>query len=156
MSTRLEDYSSFFLRLALGFSFLSAVTDRFGFWGSYGQPNIAWGDFSHFVAYTAKLNWFLPGAAILPLAWAATLAEAALGIALVLGIFTRASAILSGLLLILFSIAMTLALGIKAPLNFSVFTAAAASFLLASRNNYFWGLDSLWRRTREAKQPPTT
>lgn len=152
MSTRLEDFSSFFLRLALGCSFLSAVGDRFGFWGGYGQPNVAWGDFSHFVAYTAKLNWFLPGATISLLAWTATVAETALGIALVLGIFTRASAILSGLLLLLFSIAMALALGIKSPLNFSVFTASAGSFLLATCNGYFWSLDSLRRHARQTNQ----
>jgi uncharacterized membrane protein YphA (DoxX/SURF4 family) len=146
MSARLEEYSSFFLRLALGSSFLSAVADRFGFFGVYGQPNVAWGDFAHFVTYTAKLNWFMPVAAIPLLAWAATAAETVLAIALVLGIFTRAAAILSGLLLLSFSIVMTLALGIKSPLNFSVFTAAAAAFLLASCKGYFWSLESLWQR----------
>ncbi len=34
-------FSSIFLRLALGFSFLSAVADRFGFWGSFGKPHVA-------------------------------------------------------------------------------------------------------------------
>lgn len=149
MSSRFEDYSSFFLRLALGSSFLSAVGDRFGFWGSYGQPNVAWGDFSRFVAYTAKLNWFLPGATIPPLAWVTTVAETALGIALVLGIFTRVSAILSSLLLLLFAIVMTLTLGIKLPLNFSVFTAAAAAFQLAYCKAYFLSVDFLWQRARD-------
>ena len=41
-----------FARLSLGFSFLSAVADRFGLWGPYGIPNVAWGDFGHFTAYT--------------------------------------------------------------------------------------------------------
>src|SRR5215813_7743077 len=49
-----------FARLALGFSFLSAVADRFGLWGALGAPHIAWGDFAHFITYTATLNWFLP------------------------------------------------------------------------------------------------
>jgi hypothetical protein len=53
---RATDYSTVFLRIALGISFLSAVADRFGLWGAYGQPNVAWGDFSRFVAYTGKLN----------------------------------------------------------------------------------------------------
>ena len=56
--------SSVFLRLALGISFLSAVADRFGLWGVYGQPNVAWGNYARFVAYTAKLNWFLPATII--------------------------------------------------------------------------------------------
>jgi hypothetical protein len=49
---RATDYSTVFLRIALGISFLSAVADRFGLWGAYGQPNVAWGEFSRFVAYT--------------------------------------------------------------------------------------------------------
>jgi hypothetical protein len=47
---RAADCSTVFLRLALGFSFLSAVADRFGLWGAYGQPHVAWGDFARFVA----------------------------------------------------------------------------------------------------------
>ncbi len=47
---QMKDNSSLFLRLALGVSFLAAVADRFGLWGSFGQPNVAWGDFLHFVA----------------------------------------------------------------------------------------------------------
>ena len=65
VSKQMKDYSSVFLRLALGISFLAAVADRFGLWGSFGQPNVAWGDFSHFVAYTRKLNWFTPSGACL-------------------------------------------------------------------------------------------
>jgi len=38
--TGLATVSSVFLRLALGISFLSAVADRFGLWGVYGQPNV--------------------------------------------------------------------------------------------------------------------
>jgi len=41
---------------------------------------------------------------------------------------------------------MTFALGLKAPLNFSVFTASAAAFLLAACGKYAWSLDSLWRQ----------
>lgn len=61
--------------IALGISFLSAVADRFGLWGAYGQPNVAWGDCGRFVRYTAKLNWFLPAAMIPALAMIATAAE---------------------------------------------------------------------------------
>jgi uncharacterized membrane protein YphA (DoxX/SURF4 family) len=110
-----------FLRLALGVSFLSAVGDRFGFWGAFGQSHVAWGDFTHFMAYTAKLNWFMPSATIPVLAWASTCAEILLGVGLVLGAFTRVAAFLSGLLLLLFAFAMTLALGLEAPLSLSVF-----------------------------------
>jgi uncharacterized membrane protein YphA (DoxX/SURF4 family) len=124
--------SSLFLRFALGLSFLAAVADRFGLWGPFGQPNVAWGDFSRFVDYTAKLNWFLPHAVIPTLAGIATLAEALLGLLLLTGWRLRIIAFVSGVLLLVFGLAMTFALGIKAPLNFSVFSAAGGGFLLAA------------------------
>lgn len=121
-----------FTRLALGVSFLSAVADRFGLWGAYGEPNVAWGNFARFVAYTGKLNWFLPGDVIIYLAWAATVLEFVLGVLLIFGLFIRFSAFLSGLLLLLFGLTMAFAVGVKAPLDYSVFSASASAFLLAS------------------------
>jgi hypothetical protein len=49
-----------YLRVALGAAFLSTVADRFGLWGPFGTPNVAWGEFGRFVAYVGKLNWFVP------------------------------------------------------------------------------------------------
>ena len=140
---RVGDYSCLFLRLALGISFLAAVADRFGFCGAYGQPNVAWGDFPRFVAYTAKLNWFLPSAAMPALAWVATAGETLLGVALVLGVFTRITAFLSGLLLLSFALLMTFASGLKTPLHLSVYSVSAAAFLLAANNKFPWSLDTL-------------
>ena len=133
---RAADCSTVFLRLALGFSFLSAVADRFGLWGAYGQPHVAWGDFARFVAYTGKLNWFVPTTLFPALAWASTFAEIILGFALVAGLFTRIAALLSGMILLLFAPAMTMALGVKAPLDLSVFSASAGAFLLAAHGKY--------------------
>jgi len=132
-----------FLRLALGVSFLSAVGDRFGLTGAFGQPNVAWGDFGHFIAYTAKLNWFVPAQMIPALAWAATCAETVLGVALIVGVLTRTAAWLSGLLLLLFALSMTSALGVKSPLNASVFSASAGAFVLAACTDFPWSIDSL-------------
>src|SRR5215470_7229101 len=113
--TGLATVSSVFLRRALGISFLSAVADRFGLWGVYGQPNVAWGNYARFVDYTAKLNWFLPALTIPALANITTAAETLFGILLVLGWKTRIAALLSGVLLTIFALAMTIALGVKAP-----------------------------------------
>ena len=68
------------LRLALSVTLLSAVADRFGIWGPPGTATVAWGDWTHFVAYTVKVNSFLPGAFAPVLAIAATASEALLGI----------------------------------------------------------------------------
>jgi len=111
---RLGSFSSVFLRFALGLSFLSAVADRFGWWGAFGQPNVAWGNFARFVAYTGKLNWFLPHAMIPALAVLSTGAEIFFGLLLLAGWQTRIAAACSGILLMTFGLAMTLALGIEA------------------------------------------
>jgi hypothetical protein len=63
--------------------------------------------------------------------WAATVAEIALGVALLVGVRVRLAALASGVLLLTFAIAMTTALGPEAPLSYSVWTAAAGAFLLA-------------------------
>jgi uncharacterized membrane protein YphA (DoxX/SURF4 family) len=142
---KLTKFSSVFLRLALGLSFLSAVADRFGLWGAYGQPNVSWGNYSRFVAYTAELNWYFPTVLIPALATIATVAETLLGLLLVLGWKTRITAILSGLLLTGFSLTMTISLGVKAPLNFSVFSAAGGAFLLATCADFPISVDDLLR-----------
>jgi uncharacterized membrane protein YphA (DoxX/SURF4 family) len=143
--TEFAKFSSVFLRLALGISFLSAVADRFGIWGVYGQRNVAWGNYARFVDYTAKLDWFLPAAMIPAVALIATAAEALVGLLLVLGWKTRITAFLSGALLTAFALAMTVALGAKAPLNFSVFSAAGGAFLLATSSEFPFSLDNLLR-----------
>jgi uncharacterized membrane protein YphA (DoxX/SURF4 family) len=148
-------YATLFMRLALGGSFLSAVADRFGLWGAYGQPHVAWGNFSRFAAYTGTLLWFLPQTLYPLMAWTATAAEIVLGLALILGLFTRMVAFLSGLLLLTFALAMAFSLGIKAPLDFSVFSASAGGFLLAAFDDYPWSSDrvrQLRKATRQGRQ----
>jgi len=84
-STAFTSFSSVFLRVALGATFLAAVADRFGLWGAFGQPNVAWGNYARFVAYTGRLNWFLPRTLILAVAALSTCAEFVLGALLVVG-----------------------------------------------------------------------
>jgi uncharacterized membrane protein YphA (DoxX/SURF4 family) len=144
---RLGSFSSVFLRFALGLSFLSAVADRFGWWGAFGQPNVAWGNFARFVAYTGKLNWFLPQAMIPALAILSSGAEILFGLLLLVGWQTRITAVCSGILLMTFGLAMTLALGIEAPLSLSVFSAAGGSLLLATCPAFPFSVDGV-RRAR--------
>src|SRR5207249_11503922 len=97
-----------YARIALGAAFLSGIADRFGLWGK----TIGYGDFAHFVQYTAQVNSFMPAFTIPFLAWAATVAE------LVLGIARNGTA-------------MAISFGLKSPLDYSVFSASAAAVLLA-------------------------
>ena len=144
-STSLEEFSSLFLRLALGVSFLSAVADRFGLWGAYGSANVSWGSYPRFVAYTAELLWLLPPATVPALALGATIAETLFGLLLILGWRTRLAALLGGILLTIFALSMTLALGVKVPLDYSVFSAAGGALLLAACTRFPFSLDELFR-----------
>ena len=144
-------YAPVFLRLAVGVSFLSGVADRFGLWGPAGTANVAWGNFERFTAYTAQLNPWAPALTVPALAWVATVAEIVLGVALILGVFTRWSALLSAVLLLLFAFGMAAGIGVKSALNASVFSAAAAAFALAVLAPGLWTVDG--QRRQRAEQP---
>ena len=115
-----------YARLALSASFLCAIGSRFGWWG----PDVGWGNFQNFTHYTAQVNSFLPAATIPFVAWAATLAEFSLGLALLFGLWLRWTALASAALLLLFGTAMAISFGIKEPLDYSVFSASAGALLL--------------------------
>ena len=140
--------SSVVLRCGLGLGFLSAVADRLGLWGPFGQPNVEWGNFSRFLEYTHTLNWYLPAGMIPTLGVIATSAELLFALLLLVGWHPRATALLTGLLLLTFGVAMTLALGVKAPLNFAVFTGVGGALLLANCESFPFSVDELlFRRT---------
>jgi putative oxidoreductase len=117
-----------YARITLGAGFLSGIADRFGLWRG---RNVGYGNFDGFIAYTAKVNSFMPASSIRFLAWAATVAELALGVLLLIGIWPRWTALASALLLVLFGTAMAISFGAKSPLDYSVFSASAAAILLA-------------------------
>lgn len=142
------------LRLALGAAFLSAVLDRLGFYGPPGAPNVAWGDFTEFTQYTARVNPWAPTALVPILASVATGAEALCGIALLLGFRTTEAALASGILLCLFAAGMTAGTGLKSALDASVLSAAAAAFSLALLGPGGWSLDRWWRRHHRLPESP--
>ncbi|HLJ88378.1 MAG TPA: DoxX family membrane protein [Candidatus Angelobacter sp.] len=126
-SARAQRLSLLYARTALGAAYLNGIASRFGWWGK----DVGYGNYANFVAYTAKVNSFMPASTIPFLAFAATVAELVLGITLVLGLWPRASAIASAVLLILFGTAMAISFGIVSPFDYSVFSASACSVLLA-------------------------
>ena len=159
--SKFASYSALLLRIGLGVGFLSAVADRFGLWGAFGQPNVEWGNFSRFLEYTHTLNWYLPAGMIPLLGGIATGAEILFGLLILVGWHTRVAALLSGLLLLMFGVAMTLALGIKAPLNFAVLTGVGGALLLANCEGFPFSVDELLfyrtikRRTDESSTTST-
>ena len=138
--------SSMFLRCALAAGFLSAVADRLGLWGAFGQPNVEWGNFSRFLEYTQTLNWYVPAGMVPIVGVVATGAEILFALLLLVGWHTRATARLTALLLLSFATAMTLALGIKAPLNYAVFTGIGGALLLATCERFPFSVDELLSR----------
>ncbi|QDT55727.1 hypothetical protein Pan44_37730 [Caulifigura coniformis] len=124
--------ATWIVRLALSAAFLSAVADRLGLWGPPGAEGVAWGNVSEYEAYVARLNWFLPQALIPAVGWIATCAEVVLAVALLIGWRLRLVAAAAGSLLMLFAITMTVALGPKPSLDYSVLSAASAAWLLAA------------------------
>jgi hypothetical protein len=116
----------------LAAGYLSAVADRFGFWGAPGSKNVAWGAWSPFMDYVGVLNSFAPRSLFPALAWVATAAEVAIAIGLIIGWRLSVFAFASGLLTASFFTTMVLALGFKPPLDYSVFVVSAASFFLAA------------------------
>jgi len=152
LSLRWGSYSSVILRCGLGLGFLSAVADRLGLWGAFGQPNVEWGNFSRFLEYTHTLNWFVPAEMIPPLGVIATGAEISFGLLLLAGWHTRAAALLTALLLLTFGVAMTLALGVKAPLNFAVLTGVGGALLLANCKSFPFSVDALLLRRTHSEE----
>jgi len=137
-----------FARSALRAYFLSAVADRCGLLGRHGGKNVSWGYFAHFVEYTGAVMSLFPKSLAVSFAWAATIAETHFGIMLIAGFKTRMTSILSGLLLLSFATGMATGLGIKTPLDYSVFSAASAAFLLAFWEPDRFTLDKLLNRSR--------
>jgi uncharacterized membrane protein YphA (DoxX/SURF4 family) len=159
--SKFAGYAALLLRIGIGVGFLSAVADRFGLWGPFGQPNVEWGNFSRFLEYTHTLNWYLPAGMIPLLGGIATGAEILFGLLILVGWHTRVAALLSALLLLTFGVAMTLALGIKAPLNFAVLTGVGGALLLANCEGFPFSVDELLfyrtikRRTDESSTTST-
>ena len=85
-SLRALSVFALFARLALATAFLSSIADRFGWWGASGTGDVSWGDFSRFEDYTADVLPFLPSGLIPAAAWASTVVEILLAVALLLGV----------------------------------------------------------------------
>lgn len=130
-------YPQLFLRLALSFTMLSAVADRFGFWGD----NSSWGNWENFVIYTKKLTHFLPESFGAFSAIIATVLEIIFSVMLILGFKTKLAAYGTSILLLIFALSMTISLGAKAPLDYSVWVGCTAAFLLATQDKFSWSLD---------------
>ncbi|VXC02699.1 MULTISPECIES: DoxX family protein [Chryseobacterium] len=132
-----------FLRLAISVTMLSAIADRFGFWGD----NSAWGNWENFEKYTRQLTFFLPETLSTFSAYTATFLEILFPLMLILGFKTKIAAYGTGILLLVFALSMSIALGIKVPLDYSVWVGSAATFLLATQKEFYFSIDTLTKKS---------
>lgn len=117
-----------FLRISLSVTLFSAVADRFGFWS---KELSAWGNWENFIAYTQKLNPWVPNSMINVIGGIATFLEIAFAIGLLTTFRTELIAKGTGFLLLIFGLTMSLFVNIKAPLDYSVFIGSASAFALS-------------------------
>jgi uncharacterized membrane protein YphA (DoxX/SURF4 family) len=137
------------VRLLVGVAFLENVIDRLGFLGPPGAPGVSWGDFPHFIAYTAQVNAFAPAALIPTLAVLATIAEGSFGLTMLLGVRVRLAAVGSALLLLCFASAMVLS-GLS-QLQYGVYLMSVASWALATVDASALSVDALLLRSPEVQ-----
>lgn len=138
-----NQFPQLFLRLALSVTMLSAVADRFGWWS---KENSSWGNMDSFKMYTRELTFFLPETLSTFSAYAATFLEILFPLMLIAGFKTRIAAYGSSILLLIFALSMTVAMGPKAPLNYSVWVGSAAALLLAVQQQYSLSVDQLTKK----------
>lgn|SRR5690606_25110108 len=129
-----------FLRIAISIGFLSAVADRFGMWS---KDVSVWGNWNSFLEYTQLINPWFPNSLISTIGIIATSAEVLFAVCLLLGFKTALFAKLSGFLLLAFALSMTFSMGIKGPLDYSVFIASAGAFALSSMKEKYLEVDQL-------------
>lgn len=130
-----------FLRFSISISFLSAVADRFGWWGT--TVSLSWGNWNNFLDYTRVINPWVPSGLISPIGAIATGAEISFALFLLVGWRTELFARLSGLLLLVFALSITFSTGIKGAFDYSVFSASAGAFALSLMKEKYLELDSL-------------
>ena len=142
----MQQVTQLFLRIAAGFSFFFYGSDRLGLWGKYGDPNVSWGDWQHFMEYASKVMGFLPYSIAQVFAVIATTGEIIFGLMLIIGFKLRFAALCSAVLALLFAISMTISFGVFKPLAYSVYTVSAACFLLSTLEDYDYSLDKILKK----------
>ncbi len=128
-------------RLLIGIAFVENVIDRLGFIGPPGAPGVSWGDFRHFIEYTAQVNAFAPAAIIPALAVLATIAEGTFGVTMLLGVRVRRASVGSALLLFTFATAMVLS-GLS-EMQYGVYLMSIAAWALATVDASALSVDAL-------------
>lgn len=123
------------LRIALSATFFSAIASRLGFWTNQSS---GW---NGFLQYTSQVCAWASKNSIPVLAFSATILETIFALLLLIGYKIKWVAAGASMLTFAFAISMTYSLGLKEPLDYSVFVFSAAAFLLSGLKEYQWSFD---------------
>ena len=131
------------LRVSLGIGFLLPVCDRLGFFGDAGDPNVIWGDWKNFIAYTNVLMPYIDLATASYFGFVATVLEVLFGVLLIVGFKIKYAALGSFGLTLIFAFSMLFFLHIRAPFNYAVFVVSFSSLILSTLPHFPWSFDNL-------------
>jgi uncharacterized membrane protein YphA (DoxX/SURF4 family) len=122
------------------------VADRFRLWGKPGEKGVAWGNWDNFVSYTSTLNFGITGTLLRIIAVSATILEITLGVSMLIGFKIKWASFASGVMLLLFGLAMCINTKLKFALDYSVFSAAGCCLLLYLHPKSKWSVDNLLKQ----------
>jgi uncharacterized membrane protein YphA (DoxX/SURF4 family) len=143
--TKISIMKQLLLRMALSATFLSAVASRLGFWGGKS------GGWKAFIEYTSEVCAWAPNTIVPFLSVSATLLETVFALLLLIGYKTKWAAMGASILTLFFALSMTCSMGVKEPLDYSVFVFSAAALLLSEAKEYKWSMDNYSNKRKYSK-----
>ncbi len=125
----------YFSKVSLAIGYLSAVCDRFGFWGNLGEKGVSWGSMANFFKHVSILCPWAPESMIPVIGWVVTVLEAVIALTYIINVKNKIINIANILMLILFALSMSFFQSIKMMFNFSVLVCCAAALLIYLADN---------------------
>ena len=125
----------YFAKVGLAISYLSAVFDRFGFWGHLGETGVSWGSMTQFFKHVSILCPWAPENMIPVIGWVVTVLEAVIALSYIINTKNKIINYANIFLLILFIISMSIFQSIKMMINFNVIVCFALSLLIYFADN---------------------
>lgn len=120
----------YFAKVGLAISYLSAVFDRFGFWGHLGETGVSWGSMTQFFKHVSTLCPWATENMIPVIGWVVTVLEAVIALSYIINVKNKLINIANIFLLILFIISMSLFQSIKIMINFNVIVCFSTALLI--------------------------
>ena len=125
----------YFAKVSLAISYLSAVFDRFGFWGHFGETGVSWGSMTQFFKHVSTLCPWATENMIPVIGWVVTVLEALIALAYIINAKNKIINYANIFLLILFIISMSLFQSIKMMINFNVIVCFSTALLIYFADN---------------------